>query len=76
MYTCLSRKYSLIQSIFLSIFLSIYLSYYSYIYLSSYLSREWVEKRTGKTSVPQIFFNSTYVGGNHELQASSLLAIL
>ena len=29
--------------------------------------REWVAKRTGKTSVPQIFFNSTYVGGNLEL---------
>ena len=31
------------------------------------LVREWVAKRTGKTSVPQIFFNSTYVGGNLEL---------
>ena len=26
--------------------------------------REWVQKRTGKTSVPQIFFNATHVGGN------------
>ena len=30
--------------------------------------REWVQRRTGKTSVPQIFFNSRHVGGNKELQ--------
>ena len=30
--------------------------------------REWVQHRTGKTSVPQIFFNSRHVGGNKELQ--------
>jgi len=30
--------------------------------------REWVAKRTEKTSVPQIFFDTRYVGGNHELQ--------
>lgn len=29
--------------------------------------REWVKNKTGKSSVPQIFFNSTYVGGNVEL---------
>ena len=30
--------------------------------------RDWVREKTGKTSVPQIFFNSTYIGGNKELQ--------
>ena len=30
--------------------------------------REWVREKTGKTSVPQIFFNSSYIGGNKELQ--------
>ena len=30
--------------------------------------REWLQHTTGKTSVPQIFFNSTHVGGNKELQ--------
>ena len=30
--------------------------------------RAWLQQRTGKTSVPQIFFNSKYVGGNKELQ--------
>ena len=30
--------------------------------------RDWVRQKTGKTSVPQIFFNSTYIGGNKELQ--------
>ena len=31
--------------------------------------REWVRAKTGKTSVPQIFFHSKYIGGNVELQA-------
>ena len=30
--------------------------------------REWVKEKTGKTSVPQIFFNAAYIGGNKELQ--------
>ena len=31
--------------------------------------RSWLKFATGgKTSVPQIFFNKRYVGGNHELQ--------
>ena len=31
--------------------------------------RKWLKYATGgKTSVPQIFFNKRYVGGNHELQ--------
>jgi len=30
--------------------------------------RLWVQEKTGKTSVPQIFFNSRYIGGNKELQ--------
>jgi len=30
--------------------------------------REWVKDKTGKTSVPQIFFNAAYIGGNKELQ--------
>ena len=31
--------------------------------------RSWLKLATGgKTSVPQIFFNKRYVGGNHELQ--------
>jgi len=30
--------------------------------------REWVKEKTGKTSVPQIFFNAIYIGGNKELQ--------
>ncbi|XP_063603013.1 uncharacterized protein LOC134778987 [Penaeus indicus] len=30
--------------------------------------RTWLQEKTGKTSVPQIFFNETYVGGNAELQ--------
>jgi len=32
--------------------------------------REWVKEKTGKTSVPQIFFNAAYIGGNKELQAT------
>lgn len=32
--------------------------------------REWVKEKTGKTSVPQIFFNAAYIGGNKELQAA------
>ena len=31
--------------------------------------REWLTERTGKTSVPQIFFNGKHIGGNEELQA-------
>ena len=31
--------------------------------------REWLKEKTGKTSVPQIFFNKTHVGGNAEFQA-------
>ena len=31
--------------------------------------REWLKEKTGKTSVPQIFFNKTHVGGNSEFQA-------
>lgn len=31
--------------------------------------REWVRARTGKTSVPQIFFHDRHIGGNAELQA-------
>jgi len=27
-----------------------------------------LRERTGKTSVPQIYFNSDYIGGNEELQ--------
>ncbi|XP_042224719.1 uncharacterized protein LOC121868311 [Homarus americanus] len=30
--------------------------------------RRWLQEKTGKTSVPQIFFNETYVGGNDSLQ--------
>ncbi len=30
--------------------------------------RNWLIERTGKTSVPQIFFNEKHVGGNQELQ--------
>lgn len=30
--------------------------------------RAWVKEKTNKTSVPQIFFNKTYIGGNAELQ--------
>ena len=30
--------------------------------------REWVKEKTGKTSVPQIFFNKIYIGGNKEFQ--------
>ena len=30
--------------------------------------RTEVKERTGKNTVPQIFFNDTYVGGNSELQ--------
>ncbi len=30
--------------------------------------REWLRKRTGKSSVPQIFFNEKLIGGNMELQ--------
>ena len=30
--------------------------------------QKWVQNRTGKTSLPQIFFNATYIGGNAELQ--------
>jgi len=46
--------------------------------------REWVQENTGKTSVPQIYFNSQYIGGNQEFQQQwkdqtekeTLLAIL
>jgi glutaredoxin len=31
--------------------------------------RAWLKERTGKTSVPQIFFNKEYIGGNVEFQA-------
>ena len=31
--------------------------------------REWLTERTGKTSVPQIFFNAKHVGGNEDLQS-------
>ena len=31
--------------------------------------REWLKEKTGKTSVPQIFFNKTHIGGNAEFQA-------
>jgi len=31
--------------------------------------RPWLRESTGKTSVPQIFFNRRYIGGNSELQA-------
>ncbi len=30
--------------------------------------REWLRDRTGKSSVPQIFFNERLVGGNEDLQ--------
>jgi len=30
--------------------------------------RTWLQEKTGKTSVPQIFFNGTHIGGNAELQ--------
>jgi glutaredoxin len=30
--------------------------------------REPMKQRTGKTSVPQIFFNNIHVGGNEDLQ--------
>ncbi|KAF0300113.1 Glutaredoxin 1 [Amphibalanus amphitrite] len=30
--------------------------------------RPWLRETTGKTSVPQIFFNSRHIGGNSELQ--------
>ena len=30
--------------------------------------RPWLKEATGKTSVPQIFFNSRHIGGNSELQ--------
>ncbi|KAK3876584.1 hypothetical protein Pcinc_018647 [Petrolisthes cinctipes] len=30
--------------------------------------RTWLHEKTGKTSVPQIFFNEEYVGGNDSLQ--------
>ena len=30
--------------------------------------RSWVQEKTGKTSVPQIFFNARHIGGNAELQ--------
>ena len=30
--------------------------------------REYVKTRTGKTTVPQIFFNSVHVGGNDDLE--------
>ena len=30
--------------------------------------RPWLREATGKTSVPQIFFNSRHIGGNSELQ--------
>ncbi|CAG0884457.1 unnamed protein product, partial [Cyprideis torosa] len=30
--------------------------------------RDWLTQKTGKTSLPQIFFGSLYVGGNDELQ--------
>ncbi len=31
--------------------------------------REWVKEKTKKSSVPQIFFNQVYIGGNAEFQA-------
>ena len=31
--------------------------------------RGWLTERTGKTSVPQIFFNARHIGGNEQLQA-------
>ena len=30
--------------------------------------REWLKERTGRSSVPQIFFNAKHVGGNEEFQ--------
>ena len=30
--------------------------------------REWLKERTGKSSVPQIFFNTQHIGGNEDLQ--------
>lgn len=30
--------------------------------------RTWLQEKTGQTSVPQIFFNETFVGGNDSLQ--------
>ena len=30
--------------------------------------RDWLKQKTGKTSVPQIFFNKIYIGGNAEFQ--------
>lgn len=32
--------------------------------------RSWLQEKTGRTSVPQIFFNETYVGGNDDLQTA------
>ena len=42
---------------------------YTDISLDSYpYLRDYVKTRTGKSTVPQIFFNKRYVGGNRELQ--------
>ena len=30
--------------------------------------RDWLRKYTGKSSVPQIFFNNKHIGGNEDLQ--------
>lgn len=30
--------------------------------------RDWLKERTGKSSVPQIFFNNNHIGGNDALQ--------
>lgn len=30
--------------------------------------REYVQQRTGRSTVPQIFFNATHIGGNDDLQ--------
>ena len=42
---------------------------YTNISLDTYPTvRQWVRDKTGKSTVPQVFFNATYVGGNEELQ--------
>ena len=42
---------------------------YTNISLDSYPNeREWVREKTGKSTVPQIFFNALHIGGNSELQ--------
>lgn len=37
--------------------------------LSDFTLTSTLQEKTGRTSVPQIFFNETYVGGNDDLQA-------